>query len=84
MIATGVTRDLQGHRTPPRSAPGILQYGTGLSIAIIGFAIWLDLTRMQLLNYVIKTRPMVIYVTFHDKIMHNALDINLRYRQGWI
>ena len=37
----------------------ILQYGTGLSIAIIGFAIWPDLTRTQLLNYAIKIRPTV-------------------------
>ena len=32
----------------------------GLSIAIIGFAIWPDLTRMQSLNYAIKTRPTVM------------------------
>ena len=37
----------------------ILQYGTGSSIAITGFAIWPDLTRMQLLNYAIKTRSIV-------------------------
>ena len=39
----------------------ILQYGTGLSIAIIGFIIWPDLTRTQLLNYAIKTRPIRYY-----------------------
>ena len=35
----------------------IRQYGTGSSIAIIGFAIkfWPYLTRTQLLNYAIKT-----------------------------
>ena len=38
----------------------ILQYGTGSSIAIIGFAIWPDLTRTHLLNYAIKTRPTVL------------------------
>ena len=32
----------------------------GSSIAIIGFAIWPVLTRMQLLNYAIKTHPTVI------------------------
>ena len=37
----------------------ILQYGTGSSIAIIGFAIWPDLTTTQLLNYAIKTCPTV-------------------------
>ena len=37
----------------------ILQYGKGSSIAIIGFAIWPDLTRTHLLNYAIKTRPTV-------------------------
>ena len=37
----------------------ILQYDTGLSIAIIGFAIWPHSTTIQLLNYAIKTRPTV-------------------------
>ena len=46
----------------------ILQYGTGSSIAIIGFIIWPDLTTTQLLNYAIKTRPTVLYV--HDKHAH--------------
>ena len=40
---------------------GILQYGTGSTIAIVGFAIWPDLTSMQLLNHAIKTRPTVYY-----------------------
>ena len=31
----------------------------GLTIAIIGFAIWPDLTGTQLLNHTIKTRPTV-------------------------
>ena len=35
-------------------------YGMGLSIAIIGFAIWPDLTATQLLNYAIKTDPTVV------------------------
>ena len=39
----------------------ILQYGTGLIIAIIGFTIWPDLTSTQLLNHAIKTRPTVYY-----------------------
>ena len=37
----------------------ILQYGTGSTITIIGFAIWPDLTSMQLLNHAIKTRSTV-------------------------
>ena len=37
----------------------IRYYGTGLTIAIIGFAIWPDLTSMQLLNHTIKTCPTV-------------------------
>ena len=41
----------------------VLQYGTGSSIAIIGFAIWPDLTTTQLLNYAIKTRP-TVYIIF--------------------
>ena len=30
----------------------VLQHGTGSSIAIIGFTIWPNLTRTQLLNYI--------------------------------
>ena len=38
----------------------VLQHGTGLTITIIGFAIWPDLTHTQLLKYAIKTRPTVL------------------------
>ena len=40
----------------------ILQYSTGLTIAINGFTIWPNLTSTQLLNHAIKTRPMVKYI----------------------
>ena len=48
----------------------ILQYGTGSSIAIIGFAIWPDLTRTQSLNYAIKTSPtvLVVHVETHTHV----------------
>ena len=45
----------------------ILRYGTGSSIAINGFAIWPDLTRTQLLNYAIKTRPTVIQISYMNQ-----------------
>ena len=41
----------------------ILQYGTGSSIAIIGFKIWPDLTRTPVFNYAIKTRPTVYFIS---------------------
>ena len=50
----------------------ILQYGTGSTIAIIGFVIWPDLTSTQLLNHAIKTRPTVFlfsYRLFYSRIL---------------
>ena len=35
------------------------KYGTGSTIAIMGFAIWFDFTSTQLLNHTIKTSPTV-------------------------
>ena len=66
----------------------MLQYGTGLTSAIFGFAIWPDLSSTQLLNHTIETRPMVLHeVTdrvscdIHMLIMCNyKYDVNLTKR----
>ena len=49
----------------------------GSSIAIIGFALWPDLTRTQWLNYAIKTHPMA-----HGELLNSAKNF-IAGRKSW-
>ena len=48
----------------------ILQYGTGSTIAIIGFAIWPDLTSTQLLRFNTQLKPDLR--CYSGKLLHDA------------
>ena len=44
-------------------------HGTGLTFGVIGFTIWPDLPKMQLLNHAIRARP-TLYVTLELNDIH--------------